>query len=190
MDEKKPIDGEKEPVTLEAGSWLTVQRSSLVMLEKDPLSDISNTRRIAGVMTQGRWLPVEQLQAMLAKLRQDNLVTAEFVHRVMRGGVDAGRRYYDDQKDRDPQAFVFSETPVGFLAFLLLKKGDVTGSLALLRLCAREYPESYVPHDMMTRILLRSGRPREARAALKEMLQRCPHHPDASWLKTRLEQQS
>ena len=40
-------------------------RADLVLLDADPLRDIAHTRRIAGVMANGRWLPVERLLAML-----------------------------------------------------------------------------------------------------------------------------
>jgi hypothetical protein len=33
-----------------------------VLLEANPLEDITNTRKIAGVMLQGRWLPQTELQ--------------------------------------------------------------------------------------------------------------------------------
>lgn len=34
--------------------------ADLVLLDADPLADIANTRRIAGVMAAGRWLPAEE----------------------------------------------------------------------------------------------------------------------------------
>jgi hypothetical protein len=47
--------------TVEAG-----MRADLVLLEGNPLEDISNTRRIAGVMAGGRWYPVGELEDMLS----------------------------------------------------------------------------------------------------------------------------
>jgi imidazolonepropionase-like amidohydrolase len=40
-------------------------RADLILLDADPLRDIAHTRRIAGVMANGRWLPVEWLLARL-----------------------------------------------------------------------------------------------------------------------------
>jgi tetratricopeptide (TPR) repeat protein len=40
-------------------------RADLVLLEGNPLEDISATRRISGVMANGAWLPEEQIRAML-----------------------------------------------------------------------------------------------------------------------------
>ena len=47
--------------TIEAG-----KRADLVLLDANPLVDIRHTRRIAGVMVNGRWLPRRTLTRMLA----------------------------------------------------------------------------------------------------------------------------
>jgi imidazolonepropionase-like amidohydrolase len=49
--------------TLEIG-----KRADLLVLDADPLADISNTQRIAGVVANGRWLPRAELDARLAAL--------------------------------------------------------------------------------------------------------------------------
>ncbi|MFO1304392.1 MAG: amidohydrolase family protein [Burkholderiales bacterium] len=43
-------------------------RADLVLLDANPLADISATRRIEGVSLDGRWLTRDELQAMLAKI--------------------------------------------------------------------------------------------------------------------------
>ena len=46
----------------EAGTVEVGKRAELVLLEANPLEEITNTRKIAGVMLQGRWLPQAELQ--------------------------------------------------------------------------------------------------------------------------------
>jgi imidazolonepropionase-like amidohydrolase len=46
----------------EAGTIEVGKRAELVLLEANPLEEITNTRKIAGVMLQGRWLPQAELQ--------------------------------------------------------------------------------------------------------------------------------
>jgi imidazolonepropionase-like amidohydrolase len=43
-------------------------RADLVLLEANPLSDIGNVSKRAGVMVRGRWLPEPELQAGLARI--------------------------------------------------------------------------------------------------------------------------
>ena len=45
------------------------KRADLILLDADPLQDIGNTSRIAGVMFGGRWLPRAQIDARLAENR-------------------------------------------------------------------------------------------------------------------------
>ena len=42
------------------------KRADMVLLAANPLDDISNTRRIEGVVLRGRWIPRAELDQMLA----------------------------------------------------------------------------------------------------------------------------
>ena len=46
--------------TVEAG-----KRADLILLEENPLDDVGNVQKRAGVMVRGRWLTDVQLQSML-----------------------------------------------------------------------------------------------------------------------------
>jgi len=52
----------------EFGTLTPGRRADLVMLEQNPLIDVANAAKIAGVMVRGRWLPQAELQAMLDTL--------------------------------------------------------------------------------------------------------------------------
>lgn len=54
---------ERETGTVERG-----KRADLVLLEADPLADIRNTTRRAGVMVRGRWLAQAEIERRLAEL--------------------------------------------------------------------------------------------------------------------------
>ncbi|MGO1720589.1 MAG: amidohydrolase family protein, partial [Luteimonas sp.] len=41
------------------------RRADLILLEANPLDDVANVQRRAGVMVRGQWLPEEQIQARL-----------------------------------------------------------------------------------------------------------------------------
>lgn len=47
--------------------WGTItpgRRANLLLIDANPFEDIRNTRRIAGVVSRGRWLPAQRLQQM------------------------------------------------------------------------------------------------------------------------------
>ncbi len=50
------------------GTVAVGKRADLVLLDDNPLQDISRTRGIGGVMTRGRWLPRQELDQMLGAI--------------------------------------------------------------------------------------------------------------------------
>ncbi|MGI9188751.1 MAG: amidohydrolase family protein, partial [Longimicrobiaceae bacterium] len=49
----------------ESGTVEVGKRADLVLLERNPLEDVSATSSRRGVMVRGRWLPEEELQRRL-----------------------------------------------------------------------------------------------------------------------------
>ena len=52
----------------ETGTVKQGKRADLILLDADPLADIRNTTRRAGVMVRGRWLPQAEIQARLDRV--------------------------------------------------------------------------------------------------------------------------
>jgi imidazolonepropionase-like amidohydrolase len=52
----------------EFGSVASGQRADLVLLNENPLTDLANVGRRAGVMVNGRWLPEAEIQARLERI--------------------------------------------------------------------------------------------------------------------------
>ena len=49
--------------TIEKGKW-----ADLVLLDSNPLANIANTKKIAGVMVKGNWLPKKEIEEMLDEI--------------------------------------------------------------------------------------------------------------------------
>ncbi|HEY7447825.1 MAG TPA: amidohydrolase family protein [Vicinamibacterales bacterium] len=52
------------------------QRADLLLLDANPLEDVTNVGKLAGVMARGRWFPREELTQMVDALRQPPVVQA------------------------------------------------------------------------------------------------------------------
>lgn len=55
------------------GTVETGKRADLLLLDESPLADIRNTRKLAGMVARGRWLPRGELARMLDSVRQAGL---------------------------------------------------------------------------------------------------------------------
>ena len=58
--------------TVEVGKY-----ADLLLLDANPLDDISNTRKISGVFVNGKWLRSEKINAMLSDLAKKNTVNKD-----------------------------------------------------------------------------------------------------------------
>ncbi len=54
----------------QAGTVEVGKQANLVLLEENPLADITHTRGIAGVVVQGRWLPGDQIRERMSRLAE------------------------------------------------------------------------------------------------------------------------
>jgi imidazolonepropionase-like amidohydrolase len=52
------------------GTIHMIGRADLVLLDANPLENIANTTRIAGVMVRGRWIPKSEIDRQLAGMRR------------------------------------------------------------------------------------------------------------------------
>ncbi|MBP6456971.1 MAG: amidohydrolase family protein, partial [Chitinophagaceae bacterium] len=55
------------------GSIETGKYADLILLDKNPITDIKNTRKIAGVFVNGNWIDKNKLNFMLADLAKRNI---------------------------------------------------------------------------------------------------------------------
>jgi imidazolonepropionase-like amidohydrolase len=92
----------------QAGEFGTVTvggRADLLLVDANPLTDVRNAERIAGVVVRGRWLPRGELDARLAAIAAANRAEEQRVARLLATGVAAAatRRCRTDLPPLSPE---------------------------------------------------------------------------------------
>lgn len=68
-----------------SGAVRAGQRADLVLLDADPLADIHNVAKVAGVFAGGRWLAIGEIDAQLAALAPRNAALAKQIEAARAG---------------------------------------------------------------------------------------------------------
>ena len=135
-------------------------RADLVLLTANPLDDVGNARRIAGVMTRGRWIPASRLRtlrdsiaALYTPLR---VLVATFDSLVAAGRIDAADVVLRELRRRDPGGRPFAQVSNWVNAQRLLGT-DPAGAVRVLEWNVAMFPESHGAHAALARGYLELG---------------------------------
>ena len=159
------------------------QRADLVLLDANPLDDVENTSRIAGVMTRGRWIPVSRLRTLrdsLAALYPPlHLLVAELDSLVAAGRIDAAEVVLRELRRRDPGGRPFSQVAMWVNAARLFQT-DPSAAVRVLEWNVSMFPESHGAHAALARGYLALGDTLRAVSSATRALDLFPMHAPAT----------
>lgn len=145
------MTGENEFGTIEVG-----KRADLVLVESNPLADLSCARQPLGVMAAGRWLPADTLAALLkveTRKIDDGLDAA-----YTAGGIDAAVAKYQAIKDGNfHNEYYVSEAVLNNAGYLLLGAGATDDAIWVFELNVAEYPEGPNTYDSLGEAYMKKG---------------------------------
>lgn len=192
--------------------WGTIEpgkRADMVLLDANPLENISNTKKIAGIVLHGEWFDWGGLHSSMEKVpgeyeaqiqTMESLLetSPEKADRLMAemdpfGGVSASalERMADGKDARTlvatlrqihqklPNARAVSEEAVNTLGYQLFRRQKTSEAIAVLRLNTEDFPKSANTWDSLGEILLKSGDPAGGVASYKKALEVDPNYPNA-----------
>ncbi|MCI0616852.1 amidohydrolase family protein [bacterium] len=129
----------------EFGSVTAGKRADLILLKADPLKNISNSEKIAGVMLRGKWLPESELNAILQDVKKSFQPPANRFsampalpadvaiqrYEIVNNGVVVGEERFVERNLSDGQFEVISQQITdppfsGSYSARILKKADGT----------------------------------------------------------------
>jgi tetratricopeptide (TPR) repeat protein len=133
--------------TVEAGKI-----ADLVLLDADPIEDISNTRKIAAVVVGGKYYPRSSLDDMLAKievLANQTPIAEVMLKTITERDISSAIQHYRELKAAQPDAFDFQEGQLNSLGYQLLKMNKIREAIEIFRLNAEVYPQSANVYDSL-----------------------------------------
>jgi hypothetical protein len=149
--------------------------ADLVLLESNPLLDITATRDIDAVVVHGHLLDRATLDSLVDDVRRRNARTALVVERALGDGISAAAAYADSVFTATGRP-AFSLTPAVILAATLAGAERVDDALALLDLTVRTYPDAYLPQFVLGQLRLLAGDGNGAARAFRRVLELEPTH--------------
>ena len=185
-------------------------RADLVLLDGDPLADIANAKKIAGVMARGHWreriivesdrerIPgryVEAVQTLKGLLDADVVAADRFASEndpfgdmtgytlaafAREKGVDALRAVLAELKSKKADSALAQESAVNTLGYGLVNSGDKTGAITIFRLNTELYPKSGNTYDSLGETLALVGDEAGAITNYKKALEVQPDYANAA----------
>ncbi|HEX8169207.1 MAG TPA: amidohydrolase family protein [Thermoanaerobaculia bacterium] len=196
---------------LDTGEFGTVTpgtRADLLLLEANPLADVANAQRRAGVMTRGRWHPERELRRVVDELPRTYAAEERFLLRALHGDVAQALRYLDENdggltgsyllakiaaaegtealvkivrraQQLRPESTLVAERTINNLGYQLLRAKDLNKAIDVFRLNVAMYPAAANTYDSLAEAYDAKGDIAAAVAAYKKALEVNPQYANA-----------
>ncbi len=179
--------GEFFAAAADFGTVAVGKRADLILLEANPLENITNISRRVGVMARGHWLTERKLRKMLEAVPQDYAREERFVKsrlerdpkqalqylgttdpfgslamevaadRIVRKGFASFKTLHDEMKRNDPEAMLTQEWFLNDVGLQLLLVDRKKEAIDLFQLNTEAHPQSAGAWDSLARGHLKNG---------------------------------
>ena len=132
----------------------------LVLLNANPLEDISNTTQIDAVMIAGRFFDRKQLDSMLGKIQQiaDRISIADLMFKLIEEqGLEVAIEKYREFSVKEYDKYDFSESELNSLGYRLLQLKRVKAAIEVFTLNVEIYPHSSDVYDSLGEAYMLNG---------------------------------
>lgn len=167
------MTGRNEFGTIEVG-----KRADLVLVEGNPLEDLSCAREPLGVMLAGRWLPADTLSALLEVTieRIDGRLETAYAA----GGIDAAVAEYRAIKDANSyNRYYYSVATLNNAGYVVLGAGKIDDAIRIFEVNAAEYPEDANCYDSLAEGYMKKGDKQRAVELYRKSLAMDPSNTNA-----------
>ncbi len=134
--------------------------ADLVLLDANPLQDISNTTKIAAVIAGGRFFNRFELDSMLATVQRiaNRKSVADLMFKLIEEqNTEAAIKKYRDMRSAADESYDLSESELISLGYRLLQMKRVKDAIAIFRLNVEINPQSSNAFDSLGEAYLSDG---------------------------------
>ena len=149
----------------ELGSVEVGKLADLVLLDANPLEDISNSKTISAVVANGQLYLQADLDQILAETEAEasRVSVAKVLYEVIESeGVLKARERYGQLRDESPDTIRFGEDELVGLGYRLLGEGRLNEAVEIFELSVAAYPNAPNPYDSLGEALTATGQCQKA----------------------------
>jgi tetratricopeptide (TPR) repeat protein len=142
------------------GTVETGKTADLVLLEANPLEDISNTKKIEAVVVGGKYYSRPYLDEMLAKveaLANQVSIAEAMLKTITEKDISSAIHQYHELKATQPDAYDFREQQLNSLGYQLLKMNKIKEAIGIFKLNVEVYPQSANVYDSLAEAYMTNG---------------------------------
>jgi len=172
------LDKEKDFGTIAVGKM-----ANLVLLDANPLDNIENTRKIAGVLFQGKFIAKGSLDRMLVTveaLSSRKPIGDILFETIREKDADAAVKQFRDLRSAHPDAYDFSENELVGLGYQLIRMKNYKGAIVIFKLSVENFPQSYNKYDSLAEAYLDDDDKKLAIANYQKSLELNPENTNAA----------
>lgn len=178
--------------TEELGTVAAGKIADLVLLDANPLEDITHTRRISAVIADGRLYRRDHLDSLLVRVAAANARTsiADVIRELLEpDGAEAALARSRALHASRPDSLRFGEYELNTLGYELLRENRIAQAIAVFEMNVEAYPEAANAWDSLGDALLAHGDRAAARDAFARavLLGEQHNHPMLSQFRKKLE---
>ncbi|MGH1366262.1 MAG: amidohydrolase family protein [Calditrichia bacterium] len=148
-------------------------RADLILLNANPLENISNTRSIEAVISGGILLQRDSLDTVLGKIYELNGKKSIYdaMAKILRTGTfEEALEFYSAVQAKESSSYDLRESELNRLGYFLLSSERAEEAITILRINSDNYPESANCFDSLGDAYLAAGRTEEALASYQKVL--------------------
>jgi hypothetical protein len=142
------------------GTVETGKTADLLLLDADPLDDIRNTQKIAGVTMGGKFLPRSSLSQMLKDveaLAARKPIGQQLWATITISDVSSAIEQYRHLKKEQPAIYEFGEDELNGLGYRLLQTHRTRDAIEIFKLNVEAFPKSGNAYDSLAEAYLANG---------------------------------